>query len=32
LHELNEIEYLSKTGSLQLKTALEHFITKKIQQ
>jgi DNA polymerase-3 subunit delta len=30
LHELNEIEHLSKTGSLELETALEHFITKKI--
>ena len=30
LHELNKIEYLSKTGSTELETALEHFITKKI--
>ncbi|MFP4514450.1 MAG: DNA polymerase III subunit delta [Parcubacteria group bacterium] len=30
LHELNQIEYLSKIGSLELETALEHFITKKI--
>lgn len=30
LHELNAIEHISKTGSLQLETALEHFITKKI--
>jgi DNA polymerase-3 subunit delta len=30
LHELNEIEHLSRTGALELETALEHFITKKI--
>jgi DNA polymerase-3 subunit delta len=30
LYEINEIEYLSKTGGLELETALEHFISKKI--
>jgi DNA polymerase-3 subunit delta len=30
LYEINKIEYLSKTGGLELETALEHFISKKI--